>query len=270
MRIKYFCPIWGSTDMEYAAFFEKAKNAGYDGVEMSLPMDDAEKKEILVLLKEYNLELIAQHWETLTADFELHKKEYKARMINLASAKPLLVNTQTGKDFFTFEQNAELIDIAKKVSQEYAVKIIHETHRGKFSFAAHIVSQFLTKIPDLKLTLDISHWCNVAETLLEDQTEAVDLAIERTEHIHSRVGFSEGPQIPDPRAPEWKEVLETHTNWWQKVIDKRRAEGRTEFTIAPEFGPYPYMTQLPFKNEPITDQWAVNVFMMEHLKKTLK
>jgi hypothetical protein len=246
------------------------KDAGFDGVEMSLPFDEIEKSTILNAIEKFDLRLIAQHWETLTADFDLHKKEYRSRLENLATAKPLFINSQTGKDFFSFEQNAELIRIAADVSAEYGTRIVHETHRGKFSFAAHITADFLKRIPDLRLTLDISHWCCVAESWLDDQADAVSLALSRTDHIHSRVGFPEGPQVPDPRAPEWKEALEKHTTFWQQIITRRKNEGWEAFTITSEFGPAPYMTLLPFTLQPITNQWEVNLFMKDYLKAVLK
>jgi hypothetical protein len=110
----------------------------------------------------------------------------------------------------------------------------------------------------------------VAESWLDDQSEAISLALLRADHIHARVGFPEGPQIPDPRAPEWKEALDKHLGWWNQVIHQRRKDGWAEFTITPEFGPYPYMTILPFNKQPITNQWDVNLFMMEYLRSTLK
>ena len=270
MKINFFCPSWGYENAHRELFFAKVKDAGYDGVEMSLPLEPARKKEILGFIKQFDLQWVAQHWETLTADYEAHKKEYRQRLVNLATAGPLFINTQTGKDFFTYEQNAALIEIAFEVSSEYGIKVIHETHRGKFSFAAHVTAQFLEKMPDLRLGLDISHWCNVAESFLDNQPENVGLALSRADHIHARVGFPEGPQIPDPRAPEWKETLEKHLGWWKEVIDQRKKEGWGEFTITPEFGPYPYMTILPFSKQPIANQWEVNLFMMKYLKSVLK
>ncbi len=269
MEIKFFCPLWGSDTIDFREFIEKVKAAGYDGVEMSLPSDQKQKAEISGLLQEFNLQLIAQHWETATENFPKHRIEYRKRLENLATANPLFINTQTGKDYFSFDQNAKLIEIADAVSQKYGIKIIHETHRGKFSFAAHVTADFLRKIEKLRLTLDISHWCNVAESMLHDQTNSVDLAISRTDHIHARVGFQEGPQIPDPQAPEWKETLETHLGWWKKVLAQRQKDGWEVFTISPEFGPFPYMTILPHTRQPIANQWEVNVFVMNFLKKNL-
>ena len=266
MEIKFFCPHWGSSDLDFAEFCVKVKIAGYDGVEMSLPIDQLEKKNILRTIKSNGLLYVAQHWETATFDFNQHKKEYRERLLNLASADPLFINSQTGKDFFSFEQNAELIHIASEVSSQTGIKIIHETHRGKFSFASHITFDYLNRLPDLRIGFDISHWCNVAESYLHDQQSAVDLAISRADHIHARVGFPEGPQIPDPRAPEWKEAVDIHVGWWKSIVERNRAEGKNLFTITSEFGPYPYMMILPNTQQPIVNQWEVNVYMKNMLK----
>lgn len=266
MDIKFFCPHWGSKDLDFVEFIVKVKTAGYDGVEMSLPLDQAEKKNILRTIKSNGLLHIAQHWETITTDFLEHKKKYRERLLNLASADPLFINSQTGKDFFSFDQNAELIGIAAEVSSQTGINIIHETHRGKFSFAAHVTFEYLNRLPGLRLGFDLSHWCNVAESYLLDQQPAVDLAISRADHIHARVGFPEGPQVPDPRVPEWKEAVDTHVGWWRRIVERNRVEGKPIITISPEFGPYPYMTILPGTRQPIANQWEVNVYMMNMLR----
>jgi hypothetical protein len=153
-------------------------------------------------------------------------------------------------------------------SQNTGVKVYHETHRNKFSFAAHITKEYLQEIPGLQITLDASHWVCVAESFLKNQQEAMHLAIERTEHIHARVGYEEGPQVPDPRAPEWQPALNMHLNWWDKVVDRKRLEGADAIlTITPEFGPFPYMVSMPFTQQPITNQWEVNAYMMQLLRE---
>ena len=266
MEIHFYCPHWGSEDLPFEHFTRKVSEAGYRGVEMSLPLDKDEKSKITGVVKDAGLRLIAQHWETVDRDFKTHRKNYERRLRNLCEAEPVFVNSQTGKDYFSFEQNSLLIELAGKISGEYNIKILHETHRGKFSFAAHVAREYLEKIPDLRLTLDISHWFNVAESTLEDQEEAVRLAVDRTDHIHSRVGFSEGPQVNDPAAPEWKDFLELHLKWWDEIIKKHADAGSKIFTITAEFGPAPYMPLLPFSKEPMSDQWNVNLFMKKMLE----
>jgi len=266
MKINYFCPFWGSESLPFEVFCEKVKHDGFDGVEMGLPSDTSKKKAIIRSLEAFELKLIGQHYETLESDFDQHKKIYAHHIENLTDSPVLFINSQTGKDYFSFNKNNALIEIADQLSAKANKTILHETHRGKFSFAAHIMKEYLEKIPSLKITLDISHWCNVAETFLEDQELAVDLAISRTEHIHSRVGYQEGPQIPDPRAPEWQEAIEIHANWWDKVIKRKQKEGANEFTITTEFGASPYLLLMPFTRQPITSQWEINVYMMNYLK----
>ena len=267
MKILFFCPRWGSTEIPFREFLRKVKNAGFDGVEFSLPAEDKIRVEMVTDIGNEDLLYIGQHWETVTVDFEEHKIEYLNRLRNLATGNPLQIDSQTGKDFFTFEQNMELIRSAAAFTGETGIPVVHETHRGKFSFAAHITRKFLEAEPDLRICADFSHWCNVAESLLEDQPDAMDLAISRADHIHARVGFQEGPQIPDPRAPEWEAVLERHISWWDRIIQRARDEKREYFTITPEFGPYPYMTILPNTREPIANQWDINVSMMQLLKE---
>lgn len=38
-------------------------------------------------------------------------------------------------------------------------------------------------------------------------------------------------------------------------------------TILTEFGPPTYLPTLPYSNLPVADQWAINVFMLQALKK---
>jgi len=267
MKILFFCPSWGQALTPWNVFLKNVKEAGYDGVETSLPIAQSEKEEILNELKEFDLLLIGQHWETVNPAFKEHYEEFEMRLRSLASAKPLFINTQTGKDYYSFEENQQLIVLANKVANETGIPIVHETHRGKFSFAAHITKSYLQKIRDLKITLDISHWFNTAETFLQDQQDAVELAVSRTEHIHSRVGYIEGPQITDPRAPEWKEAVDYHLNVWDKVIEMQRKTNREFFSITSEFGAPPYLPLLPYTRQPIVDQWEVNVYMMHLLKE---
>ena len=266
MKIYFFCPRWGSEHVPFEQFLDKVKDAGYEGVEMSLPTEAEKKEKVREAFSKRGLQFLAQHHETATPDFPVHRKEYEQRLRNLASAGPIFINSQTGRDFFSFEQNCELIETASRVENETGVKIYHETHRGKFSFAPHITRSFVESLPGLRLSVDLSHWCAVTETLLDEQEETVNIILARAEHIHARIGFAEGPQIPDPRVPEWQETVERHLGWWDRIIERAEGESRKSFTITPEFGPVPYMQIQPFTRMPISNQWDINVYMMEMLR----
>ncbi|TKC01534.1 sugar phosphate isomerase/epimerase [Pedobacter cryotolerans] len=267
MKIKFFIPRWGNRHLSWADFTLKAKEAGYAGVEANLPVDEIEQEEMFEQLQLNDLSWIGQHFETATPNFEEHLQQYEVRLKALVNAKPLFINSQTGKDYFSFEQNSRLIELAAKISEEVGVAIYHETHRGKFSFCTTATASYLQKYPDLQLTADFSHWCCVAESYLQDQQEILNLAIERTAHFHCRVGYPGGPQVNNPTAPEWKEALDFHLQWWDVIVNRHLVENATTLTITCEFGPYPYMPQFPFSQKDVSDLWNVNLFMKNLLEK---
>src|SRR5687767_6795819 len=102
MNILFFCPRWGSRDLSWDKFLSKVKDSGYDGIEATVPEDPQEKETMLNGLAKYKLALIAQHFETIEPVYEKHAQEYEMRLRHLASVNPLLINTQTGKDYFSF------------------------------------------------------------------------------------------------------------------------------------------------------------------------
>jgi len=250
--------------LSYAEAARRVKAAGYDGMEVAVW--DGKYDEAVRAIRDQGLELILMAFSVGNTPDEM-KKNYRQWLEKAASYKPLFINSHTGKDFYTFEQNAELIRMAADVQRQTGVRIIHETHRGRFTYSAPAIQHYLTTFPDLRLTADFSHWVNVAESYLGDQAQNVDRAIDRSDHIHCRVGQPEAPQVSDPRAPEWKEALETHAAWWDKIRQKRQQAGGN-LTITCEFGPAPgYLPTLPYTRQPVVSQWEVNLFMMEYLKK---
>ena len=268
MEVKFFCPRWGSENLPWDDFLQKVKAAGYAGVECAIPneMTHGELSDVWEKLDRHGLEAIPQHYGTYDADYARHYDTFAAWFEKVRPFRALKIDCQTGKDFFSFEQNKALIDLTVDYTKSTGIEVYHETHRNKFAFAAHITKEYLRQIPYLKITLDASHWVNVAESYLEDQQEALELAISRTEHIHARVGYPEGPQVPDPRVPEWQEAVQHHLAWWDKIATRQKQENAL-LTITPEFGPYPYMVPMPFTQQPITSQWDVNVYMMQLLRE---
>lgn len=266
MKIMFFCPRWGSEKIPFSAFVKKVIDDGYDGVEISLPEEKLEQKEYLSILSDAGLPFILQHWQTDKKDVNDYIAEYTGRMEELAEAKPLFINSQTGKDFYSFEENCRIIEKANEVEKKTGIPVYQETHRGKFSFACHVMPDYLRVFPEMKITADFSHWVNVSESLLEHQHENLEKVFPNVFHIHSRVGFPEGPQVNHPAAPENKQFLDRHLKWWDAITDHRKKRGDSEFTITSEFGPVPYMPTLPFTGQPVSNQWEVNKYMMNFLR----
>ncbi|MEK6782873.1 MAG: TIM barrel protein [Bacteroidota bacterium] len=255
---------WGF-EGSWEEFARKVKSSGYDGVEVWFPAEEKSRTDFFEAMQKHNLQygfLVAGSDKDPTR----HLEQFKGALLPAVKAKPLYINCHSGKDFFNFEQNKKFIDYTHQIVKDTGVPIYHETHRGRILYSAPISRNFIEKIPDLRLTLDISHWCNVHESLLADQEETIAMALSRTDHIHARIGHAEGPQVNDPRAPEWDNAVKAHFAWWDKVVEQKRQAGQ-RLTVLTEFGPADYMPALPYTRQPVADQWAINVYMMEVLRK---
>lgn len=270
MKVKYICTFWGSENLEINDFVEKAMQAGYDGVELNVPNDESFVSALKAALKKHDAAFVAQQWLPPAKE---SVEEYRERMLtylqHLASLNPLFINSHTGKDYYSFEDNCSLIESCNTIEEESGVSIVHETHRGRFPFQAAACIPYFERFPQLKLNADMSHFTNVSESLLEDQEDNVNHIIAHTQYIHARVGHDQSAQVNDPFAPEWSEHLARFTAWWQSIINKAKAEGKDTFYICPEFGPQPYIQVLPYSQKPTVDQWDINKKMMEHLKNSI-
>ncbi|KDO24633.1 hypothetical protein SPRG_10165 [Saprolegnia parasitica CBS 223.65] len=262
-----FAPHWGSAHLARDVFLQKALDAGFDGVEMSLPLDVAERTKWTDAIRAAGLHLIAQQWETVMhSDFAEHKRALATYLENAVAASPRFINTHTGKDWYSFGQNAELLSLADEVSRVSGVPIVHEIHRSRFSGHPTLLLPYLDARPDLRLNADLSHWCVGCESLLEDQAHVLQRVFPFVHHIHARVGHSQGPQVNDFRAPEHKEALAAHVGWWDAILASQQARGETVHTLTPEFGPTPYTQTLPYTNAAVSDAWELNVSMLHFLR----
>jgi sugar phosphate isomerase/epimerase len=268
MKVKWICPLWGMTGATLRDNLTMAKTAGFDGVEMGVPADSAQKKELASLLRELGLDLIHQQWTT-GADAAAHAKSFEEQYRRGVELGPIMVNSHTGRDIFTLAENSVVFRAAESLEKSLRVPVAHELHRGRPTFSSTSTMELLDTFPNLRLTADFSHWCCVHETLLEDQPERVERAIAHTRHIHARVGHGEAPQVPDPRVEAWRPALEAHLAWWKAIAAARAAAGDAVLTVCPEFGPPPYLVTLPDTGKPIVDLWAVNRWMKDFLKDRL-
>jgi len=262
-QVRYFCTDWGR-NVPWDVYCQRVAEAGYDGIETWVPADDQALQQLLDACRKHKLSYIFLCSGSGT-DSLTYATSYRQALERAVAHQPVLVNCHTGKDHFSTARNDALIRIADSISRKSGIPIVHETHRGRFSFAAHVTQRYLRRLPALRLTLDISHWCNVHESMLGDQTEAVALALERTGHIHARVGHPQGPQVNDPAAPEWKAILDQHLAWWDTVVSLHR-DSRRPLTITMEFGPAGYLPTLPYTRQPVADQWELNRYMLNLLK----
>lgn len=273
MTIKFFCPRWGSEHIAWEPFLEEVKAAGYAGIEWFPYAEEGNYSEVVQLLDKHGLEFtIVMAVIKRIDEFSGYLVEFEKQLVNLANIgngikAPLFISAQTGREFYTHAQVDECLRVCNKVTEETGIAIHQETHRNKWAYACHEVYYQLQRHKDLVLTFDVSHWFCVSESYLEDQQEAVDLAIRHTRHIHARVGHTEGPQVWEPASEEYAEALDRHLHIWDKWIMMMKASGVPYCTITPEFGPPPYLVFAGRNGTPREEQWRVNLWMKNFLEQ---
>jgi sugar phosphate isomerase/epimerase len=248
VELKLFRHLWG-VDEAWETTFPKFKAAGYAGIESGLPAP-ADEARFRALLTKYDLSFIAQIF-TAGDDLAAHVQSFHDQLARAASFNPVHVNCHGGRDAWSADEGQRFYAAALVVERDAPVAVAHETHRGRILYNPWITRNLLQQFPDLKLSCDFSHWVCVAERLLTTEDDIMSLAAERALHIHARVGYEEGPQVPDPRMPQFATHLVAHETWWDMVWDSQAARGMQISTLTPEFGPPLYQHTLPPDGTPI-------------------
>ncbi|MBI5961498.1 MAG: sugar phosphate isomerase/epimerase [Chloroflexi bacterium] len=248
MKLLVFRAFWGMTGSA-AEQIERIAAAGYDGVE-GAPPEDMPRAEFLRRLDEHKLALI------LGAAVD-SRDQLEPTLKRLADYGPLKIDLHSGRDSFSREQGRAFFETALRLEESIGIPVGHETHRGRVFFSPWDTAFYLREFPSLKIVADYSHWVNVCERLPDDQAEALVLANQRAIHVHGRVGYEEGPQVPDPAAPEYAPQLAWHEKHWQQIRQFQLERGADVFTFTPEFGPPPYLHTLPHTGAPVADLWNI-------------
>ena len=267
MKLKILCPQWGYEHLSIEEFFSKVKKAGYDGVDTWLPDDNYNRKKFIRLLDEYSLFIVSHQHQARGSSINEFCKSFEYYLQLSSECNPILINSHSGRDYFTLEEQLQVIDTAQNFSIKNNIRVVHETHRGRIGFSPVNFRELFKLRTDMKITADFSHWVCVTESYLENFQNELDEGIKRAGHIHARVGFPQGPQIPDPRLENWKAPLEFFLSLWNRIIQHQQLNNTGAFTITPEFGPPPYMWVEPASGKPIANQWEINLFMKDVLKK---
>lgn len=267
MKIKILCPLWGHEHLSMKAFLDKIAQAGYDGLDTWIPESKEDKRILYDYLQRYQMPIVSHQHAARGDTFAEFCASFLENLHRCAEPSPILINSHTGRDYFTFEENLYLVDIASEFTYKTGISVLHETHRGRLGYSPQMVSDYFDRRPDFCITADFSHWSCVTESMLENFVAALNKAIERSRHIHARVGFEQGPQVADPRAPEWRYALEKFCGWWDRIVEVNRRLNQSVLTITTEFGPQPYMPAVPFEQTPLADQFAINCFMKDLLRK---
>lgn len=261
MKIQVYKALWGM-DGTLEQQFERIAAAGYDGAEVWLSFVEIDRQRVLRLAEQYKLKLIV-------AGAIATAGELLPTLQAFSAYNPVKINVQSGLDAMPLDEGKRYVEAVLEAERKVGVTVMQETHRGKLLFAPWVAAAYLREFPDLHITADYSHWVNVCERLPVDQAATLALANDRARHIHGRVGYEEGPQVPDPSAPEYAAQLAWHEAQWQAIAEAHAARGEDTLTFTPEYGPQPYLHTLPHTNVPVANLWDVCLWAAKRAREQL-
>lgn len=256
MRLLLVRHLWGvDLGNGLVPYLERWREVGYEALESS-PRMVPDIGELNRTLKSEGLQWIPQVFSNMqngggsVAD---HLRTLMEQIEECLDAAPLFFNAHTGSDAWTENEAEDFYGAVREIETKLGILCVHETHRSRYFGNPWNTYRLLEKMPDLRLTADFSHWVCVAERLLGDADQLLSRIFPHCHHIHARVGYEQGPQVPDPRAPEWQSHLHIHERWWDAIWSAQKQSGASITTLTPEFGPPPYLHTLPFTSRPVAD-----------------
>jgi hypothetical protein len=256
MKLKLVRHLWG-VDLTHGLtqYLPRWRDVGYEALEVSIRYVP-DRRAFLGFLKDHSFGWVPQIFSN---DFipggsvREHLDSLRNQIDECLDHGPAFFNAHSGYDNWSPAEAEDFYGEALALEKTIGIPIAHETHRLRYFGTPWQTRHIMQKFPGLRLTCDFSHWVCVCERLLPDLGDTIALAARQCHHVHARVGFEEGPQVPDPSAPEYALHLQAHENWWSLIWQAQRERGLTESTFTPEFGPPPYLHTLPHTHVPVAD-----------------
>ena len=265
IELKLYRHLWGVAAPAETAVRGFA-GEGYAGIEC--PLDKADETPAFAeLLSSLSLEWRGMAFTTGATVAE-HVASFRQQVERAAALGVRRLTSHSGRDAFDDAEAAAFFAGALEVEADSPVQVDHETHRGRTLYNPWRTRDLLEKFERLHLCADFSHFACVAERLdwaSSDGGRGLAVMVERCRHVHARVGYPEGPQVPDPSAPEWAGAVAAHFRLWDAVRDAALVAGRSELTMTPEFGPPGYLHTLPHTGLPVADLATVCRWMADRL-----
>ncbi|KAL2834789.1 xylose isomerase-like protein [Aspergillus pseudoustus] len=258
--IKRFRTLWGIEPGPQQSNWRKRfigwKEHGYSGIEIDLAgMSPEELQLTRSIADEVGLEisvLLFSSWPQYAGPRpagltpEDHVEFFRGQLKLAHILKPVRINAQSGADHFTWDESVRFFQLALKVEKEegFDGRVCHETHRNRSLFNPYATDYVLQRVPELKITTDISHWVVVSERLLDQNEEDAAILtriIPHVGHIHARMGTTQSSQCPEPLNPVFTAEREFFEKFWVRIVKHRQeTEPESNLTWVPEYGPYPY------------------------------
>ncbi len=254
MRLVLTRHLWGLAE-PWEALFPRIRASGYEAIETPVP-PASERERFRAVLDDHGLDYVAMIF-TAGETVDDHVASFREQAAIAQDLGPLVITSHSGRDAWDVSAASSFFDQALAVEVTLDVPVAHETHRGRILYNPWATSRLLDEFDALRLCCDLSHWVCVSERLLDTERAIVQQSAQRCIHLHARVGYEQGPQVPDPRAPEYEQHVTAFERWWRLIWKAQAERGHAVSTLTPEYGPPSYLHTLPYTDVPVADLWAI-------------
>lgn len=263
--IKLFRSLWGlesqSHGKSWANLFAYIRSQGFDGVEASLAdigwyrdrgqtflrhLRDHQLSYILGLYSDWDdYEGSPQARHTLQQHSAQLQDQLRS-VLALRSPAPVHINVHGGSDRLPAATAAEFFRSASAFISDIGVpasRVSFETHRGRCLYSPWPTAVYLQQCSNLNLTLDLSHWVLVTESLLDskqDRNWLQNEVVPRVCHVHARIGSPQQSQLSMSSCKDIHEMqyFQHCRLRFEEIWKLCRKTGCETFTV--EYGPPPY------------------------------
>mmetsp|Transcript_16187 Transcript_16187/g.54508 ORF Transcript_16187/g.54508 Transcript_16187/m.54508 type:complete len:331 (+) Transcript_16187:152-1144(+) len=271
MRLLVLRSAWGLRGLRDAPARTLAglRSAGFDGLEASLEDLGASaeaRAEAVRAARDEGLSLIISAYSswanyegpateqllsTPSAHLDRLTRELEAIAEASVAAGPLSpvlrVNAHSGSDAWSEDEAAAFLASAVEAASrvEALPPVSHETHRGRALCCPFATARLLRRVPQLRLTSDLSHWVVKTERMLDTAPEQ-ELLLRQVapavDHLHARVGTPQAPQVASlAESATTARAAERFYGWWEAcwaAAEARSLSSRdSTLTATVEYGP---------------------------------
>lgn len=163
------------------------------------------------------------------------------------AAGATLINLQLSPAYRSQAWNLTRAQLALEVGARLGVQIMVETHRGRITQDPVRTLALVQEIPNLALTIDLSHYIVGSEGALDDPDfhALMDQLIARCGCIHGRISNGHQVQVALPDSTSVEELaahplIAPFVSYWQRGMAQAMVAQRSTIPFVCELGPPPY------------------------------